>query len=237
MAFVADLTAGARTTVVATGSPRCCRLDHRGARGAEPNTGDGAGIMIQMPDAFLRAVVDFPLPPAGAVRDRPGLPARPTPPTRPGPRRWWRSTPWSRGPRCSAGGTCRPTRAASARPRWPAMPRIRQLFLAARRLTDRRPARPARRCPASSWTGWRSACASRPSGRPPSGACGVLPVAVRPHHRLQGDAHPRPAAGVLPGPDRRADRQRDRAGALPVLHQHVPVLAAGPPVPVHRPQR
>ena len=32
--------------------------------------------MIQVPDAFLRAVVDFPLPPAGAVRHRPGLPAR-----------------------------------------------------------------------------------------------------------------------------------------------------------------
>ena len=30
---------------------------------------------------------------------------------------------------------------------------------------------------------------------------------------------------------------RARARALPVLHQHVPVLAAGPPVPVHRPQR
>ena len=28
--------------------------------------GDGAGILIQVPDAFLRAVVDFELPPAGA---------------------------------------------------------------------------------------------------------------------------------------------------------------------------
>ncbi|HEU4425201.1 MAG TPA: glutamate synthase large subunit, partial [Pilimelia sp.] len=34
-------------------------------RGAEPNTGDGAGIMLQIPDEFLRAAVDFPLPPAG----------------------------------------------------------------------------------------------------------------------------------------------------------------------------
>jgi len=31
-------------------------LDHRGAVGCEPNTGDGAGILIQMPDAFLRKV-------------------------------------------------------------------------------------------------------------------------------------------------------------------------------------
>jgi glutamate synthase (NADPH/NADH) large chain len=28
-------------------------LDHRGASGAEPNTGDGAGIMIQIPHEFL----------------------------------------------------------------------------------------------------------------------------------------------------------------------------------------
>src|SRR5678816_4424713 len=29
-------------------------LEHRGACGCEENTGDGAGILIQMPDAFLR---------------------------------------------------------------------------------------------------------------------------------------------------------------------------------------
>src|SRR5207248_2411747 len=40
-------------------------LEHRGASGAEIDTGDGAGILIQVPDAFLRAVVDFELPPAG----------------------------------------------------------------------------------------------------------------------------------------------------------------------------
>jgi glutamate synthase (ferredoxin) len=31
-------------------------LDHRGACGCEPNTGDGAGILLQMPDSFLRSV-------------------------------------------------------------------------------------------------------------------------------------------------------------------------------------
>jgi glutamate synthase (NADPH/NADH) large chain/glutamate synthase (ferredoxin) len=40
-------------------------LEHRGAAGADPETGDGAGILIQMPDAFLREVVAFELPPAG----------------------------------------------------------------------------------------------------------------------------------------------------------------------------
>ncbi len=41
-------------------------LEHRGAAGADPNTGDGAGILLQMPDAFMRAVLDEDLPPPGA---------------------------------------------------------------------------------------------------------------------------------------------------------------------------
>ncbi len=40
-------------------------LEHRGAAGADADTGDGAGILVQMPDAFLRASVPFDLPPAG----------------------------------------------------------------------------------------------------------------------------------------------------------------------------
>ena len=41
-------------------------LEHRGASGAEANTGDGAGILLQTPDRFLRRVVPFALPPEGA---------------------------------------------------------------------------------------------------------------------------------------------------------------------------
>ncbi|MBK1722111.1 glutamate synthase large subunit [Thiocystis violacea] len=41
------------------------RLTHRGAVGADPKAGDGAGILVQIPDAFFRAVVDFELPPLG----------------------------------------------------------------------------------------------------------------------------------------------------------------------------
>ncbi|MDQ7904586.1 glutamate synthase large subunit [Phytohabitans sp. ZYX-F-186] len=65
VAFVADLAGHRSHDVVAKGLSALCRLDHRGARGAEPNTGDGAGIMLQVPDEFFRAVVDFPLPPPG----------------------------------------------------------------------------------------------------------------------------------------------------------------------------
>jgi glutamate synthase domain-containing protein 2/glutamate synthase domain-containing protein 1/glutamate synthase domain-containing protein 3 len=41
-------------------------LEHRGAAGADPNTGDGAGILLQLPDGLMRAVLDEDLPPPGA---------------------------------------------------------------------------------------------------------------------------------------------------------------------------
>ncbi len=42
------------------------KLEHRGASGADPLTGDGAGILMQMPDELLRALAGFELPPAGS---------------------------------------------------------------------------------------------------------------------------------------------------------------------------
>ncbi len=65
VAFVADLHGRRSHEVVAQGLSALIRLDHRGARGAEYNTGDGAGIMIQIPDAYYRAVTKFELPAAG----------------------------------------------------------------------------------------------------------------------------------------------------------------------------
>ncbi len=42
------------------------RLDHRGARGADSETGDGAGILMDLPDAFFRMLnLSFSLPPEG----------------------------------------------------------------------------------------------------------------------------------------------------------------------------
>ena len=40
-------------------------LNHRGAVGAEENTGDGAGILMSMPDEFMRATAGVELPEAG----------------------------------------------------------------------------------------------------------------------------------------------------------------------------
>src|SRR5688500_122507 len=52
--------------IVDRGIEALCNLEQRGAAGAEVNTGDGAGILIQMPDGFLRATVNFELPPLGS---------------------------------------------------------------------------------------------------------------------------------------------------------------------------
>src|SRR3954468_20514138 len=41
-------------------------LEHRGAAGADPNTGDGAGILLQLPDEFFRGQISEDLPPPGA---------------------------------------------------------------------------------------------------------------------------------------------------------------------------
>jgi glutamate synthase domain-containing protein 2/glutamate synthase domain-containing protein 1/glutamate synthase domain-containing protein 3 len=40
-------------------------LEHRGAEGADVRTGDGAGILVQLPHAFLKGAVDFELPEPG----------------------------------------------------------------------------------------------------------------------------------------------------------------------------
>ena len=66
VAMVATLTGVASHAIVAQGLVALRNLDHRGATGSDPKTGDGAGILIQVPDALLRASVDFDLPRQGA---------------------------------------------------------------------------------------------------------------------------------------------------------------------------
>ena len=63
--MVARLDNTATHEVVAMAIEALENLEHRGAAGADPRTGDGAGILMQMPDELLRAAVDFELPPAG----------------------------------------------------------------------------------------------------------------------------------------------------------------------------
>ena len=65
LAMVATLRGTAGHDIIATALSALRNLEHRGAVGSDAGTGDGAGIITQIPDGFLRAVVDFELPPMG----------------------------------------------------------------------------------------------------------------------------------------------------------------------------
>ena len=62
VAMVTDIQGRRSHAIVADGLVALEHLEHRGAAGAEPNSGDGAGILIQLPVQFLREAVDFDLP-------------------------------------------------------------------------------------------------------------------------------------------------------------------------------
>jgi glutamate synthase (NADPH/NADH) large chain len=64
--MVVDMHGRRSRTIVDHAITALLNLEHRGAAGAEQNSGDGAGIMIQVPDKFLRAVCDFELPAEGS---------------------------------------------------------------------------------------------------------------------------------------------------------------------------
>ncbi len=66
VAFVATLTGVPSRHIVDHALTALDNLRHRGAAGSEPDSGDGAGILVQIPDAFLRSVAPFQLPVAGA---------------------------------------------------------------------------------------------------------------------------------------------------------------------------
>jgi glutamate synthase (NADPH) large chain len=65
VAFVARLGAPSSHEVISRALWALEHLEHRGAEGADPDTGDGAGILIQVPDELLRAEVRFHLPERG----------------------------------------------------------------------------------------------------------------------------------------------------------------------------
>jgi glutamate synthase (NADPH/NADH) large chain len=64
--MVATLNKVATHEIVEKALTALRNLEHRGASGAEPDSGDGAGILIRVPDAFYRAVVDFTIPAEGS---------------------------------------------------------------------------------------------------------------------------------------------------------------------------
>lgn len=66
VAMVATLNKVATHEIVEKALTALRNLEHRGASGAEPDSGDGAGILIRVPDAFYRAGVNFTLPAEGS---------------------------------------------------------------------------------------------------------------------------------------------------------------------------
>ncbi len=64
--FVCHIKNDKSHAIVQQGLELLERLAHRGAVGADPKAGDGAGILIQIPDAFFREIIAFQLPPSDA---------------------------------------------------------------------------------------------------------------------------------------------------------------------------
>ena len=63
--FVANINGEKNHAIVDEGVTILCNLEHRGAIGGDQKTGDGAGMLLQIPDKFFRKTLDFKLPPAG----------------------------------------------------------------------------------------------------------------------------------------------------------------------------
>ncbi len=81
VAMVADIQGRRSHEIITDALVALANLEHRGAAGAEPTSGDGAGILLQLPDALLRDVVDFDLPEpdaTGAHRYAAGIAFLPT---------------------------------------------------------------------------------------------------------------------------------------------------------------
>src|ERR1700726_3531710 len=66
VAMVVDMHGRRSRDIVDKAITALVNLEHRGAQGAEPHSGDGAGILLQVPDEVLRAVVEFDLPEYGS---------------------------------------------------------------------------------------------------------------------------------------------------------------------------
>ena len=212
-------------------------LEHRGACGSDPDTGDGAGILIQMPDRFLRKSVAFPLPPAGAYGA--GLvflpaDARAQSQLR-GARRAHRR---GGGPGRArlADGAGQPERGGPQRRRRGAGVRA-DLHRAAprptRRPTDR--ARFERKLYVDPQADRARRGRPRPSARGAQGLLHRQPVGE--HAHLQGHAHGIADRADVPGSVGPGARIGAGARAPALLDQHVPVVAAGPPIPLRGAQR
>ena len=234
--FVVDLKGRKSSKIVHDAIQVLLNLQHRGACGCEKNTGDGAGILMQIPHKFLAEVCDalparIKLPDAGhygvGVVFLPGDPnsraacenvfeqaVRDEGQTFLGWRDGARRQPDDRadGHAVAAGH-----QAALHR----AQPRHRRRR-GVRAQAVRHPAPGPPRRPQA--------------GHPRKGSL-LHPQPLVADDRLQGDAEPRPDDAVLPRPAGRSDRVGAGPGALALLDQHLPQLVARASLPDDRAQR
>ena len=115
--FVVNIKGRKSHDIIRRGLQILVNLDHRGAVGADPLVGDGAGCLIQMPDKLLRDWAeehDLTLPPLGPLRGGDVLPAAGRRARASSRSACWSTTSRPKGRACSAGARCRPTPRASA---------------------------------------------------------------------------------------------------------------------------
>ena len=231
VACVARLDGEPRHDVIELALTALDDLEHRGAAGADPSTGDGAGVLIQLPHGFLRARVgEFGLAPRPAARPGPGrgrerLPLRATRRTGP-PRSACSSRPWSPPGSVPLGWREVPLdlAACGARARDVA-PEFRQLLVGAGdEVVDQDEFE-------------RRLFVARRIAELEAGAGALDPELQLADDRLQGDAHRAPALALLRRPARPGAAERARGRPLALLHQHLPELGARPAAAAARPQR
>ncbi|WP_270182129.1 glutamate synthase large subunit [Alkalihalobacillus sp. CinArs1] len=64
--LIADMNNEPAHSIIEKGIYMLRQLDHRGGQGSDPDTGDGAGIMLGIPHEFFASETDFDLPEKGA---------------------------------------------------------------------------------------------------------------------------------------------------------------------------
>ena len=226
--------AASRTRSSRTRSRSCCNLEHRGAVGADPRAGDGAGILVQIPHKFFAKKADrlgFTLPKPGEYARRRAVHAARSGLAAGHPRHLCADD-QARG-HDAARLARRADRQLDAR-------RIGQADRAGAPAGVHRPRQEDQERGRVRAPALHPAQVDLERDLYAAGAAAVrlLPgLDLLPHRHLQGHVPRRPARHLLSRPARSGFRERARAGAPALLHQHLPDLVAGASLPDDRAQR
>ncbi len=232
--FIADIKGRKSHQLVEDALAILCNLEHRGAVGADPRAGDGAGILVQIPHKFFAKKADrlgFTLPSPGEYAI--GVLFMPRDPD-------WRQVIRDIYAQMIKREGMTLARLARRADRQLDARRIGQADRAGAPAGVHRPRQEDQergrvRAPALHPAQVDLERDLHPPGAP---AVRLLPgVDLLPHRRLQGHVPRRPARHLLSRPARPGLRERARARAPALLHQHLPDLVARASLPDDRPQR